>query len=446
MLLDWSHVECGATHSADDKRIGGVSLSADTGWLPMNLRRRLAGLWLRRLPDGAISGRLLWLAADRRVAGHRALWRFARPPRRSWLLWLLLQVLLGLRWLLWFSWRDSLVTVAELGVVVAAETGRGRVGQFAWLLGEALMHGLPSWWLYAHRFYLPERRRQMWDYVFDHELLAFHRCINAGQGDVDADIALLRDKLALAGRAVALGLPAVATLAVIGSREGPELSRWAGRRLFCKPRHGARAAGAFELDLTSGSLRLRMLGGAWLGGADALAALDGMPRDDDWLLQPVLSSHPRWTALTGSDFVVVLRLITWRDAPGEPAWGRWAMLSLPVLHGDGTVFFDLPVVDGVVGQSPPEPEPPARAAARRQLSERASGVAVPDWQAALRLAGGAHDALCPTLRSVAWDIAMTTDGPVLLEGNAYWAIDPVQGLFGGLLPVLEKLATTAKRS
>ncbi|MGH6892128.1 MAG: sugar-transfer associated ATP-grasp domain-containing protein, partial [Dongiaceae bacterium] len=50
---------------------------------------------------------------------------------------------------------------------------------------------------------------------------------------------------------------------------------------------------------------------------------------------------------------------------------------------------------------------------------------VPNWQEIKSVALAAHNA-CPDRLLVGWDIALTPDGAVLLEGNAYPDVDFLQ--------------------
>lgn len=51
-----------------------------------------------------------------------------------------------------------------------------------------------------------------------------------------------------------------------------------------------------------------------------------------------------------------------------------------------------------------------------------SGFQLPYWRDAFDLARKAHQ-MFPAMHFIGWDIAITDDGPVLVEGNAYWDAD-----------------------
>jgi hypothetical protein len=60
------------------------------------------------------------------------------------------------------------------------------------------------------------------------------------------------------------------------------------------------------------------------------------------------------------------------------------------------------------------------------------GVAVPLWREARALAERASRLFLP-MRTIGWDVAVTPDGPVLIEGNARWDPPPVGSISGALL-------------
>jgi hypothetical protein len=66
-----------------------------------------------------------------------------------------------------------------------------------------------------------------------------------------------------------------------------------------------------------------------------------------------------------------------------------------------------------------------------------SGFQIPDWPAVMALAERAARTFFP-LRTVGWDIALTTDGPALIEGNPFW--DPSNDLIIGPQPSPSSLA------
>lgn len=59
------------------------------------------------------------------------------------------------------------------------------------------------------------------------------------------------------------------------------------------------------------------------------------------------------------------------------------------------------------------------------------GFVIPYFHEAVRLAKEAHRQL-PRIHSIGWDIAITPEGPVFIEGNDNWEIKSMQASYGGL--------------
>ncbi|MFO7956940.1 MAG: sugar-transfer associated ATP-grasp domain-containing protein, partial [Candidatus Brocadiia bacterium] len=67
--------------------------------------------------------------------------------------------------------------------------------------------------------------------------------------------------------------------------------------------------------------------------------------------------------------------------------------------------------------------------------ERFAGVHVPCWEQAVEVALKAAECF-PWVRAVGWDIAVTPDGPFIVEGNWAWGhtgaqVGPARGLYHG---------------
>lgn len=59
------------------------------------------------------------------------------------------------------------------------------------------------------------------------------------------------------------------------------------------------------------------------------------------------------------------------------------------------------------------------------------GFAIPYFKQAVELCMAAHSKLY-RIHSIGWDVAITQEGPVLIEGNSLWEISLLQATSGGL--------------
>lgn len=431
-------------------------------------------LLLRRLPHGLLGWRYLWPGRDGRIRVHRRLWwdngsYWPRP------LWLLVQVWLWLRWVLWFAWRATWRAVRRLGPELAARDGLPLSRQAWRVLRLALGWCIPPGDSYG--FGLVSQPAHALDHVYDQELPAYHRwrssrvrtayptprsaacapgvtfTVKSNQSPTANASARLQDKLALAAELTTLGIPLVPTLAVV-ARSAPVLTltaqlaalQPAPPRLFCKMRSGNQGRGAFTVWPTPAGLAGCGFDGQRLDDTAAVEAAWRRLLDlDAALIQPCLANHPRLAAWAGGDALdddsrqdaITIRYISqWWD--GQPR-ALSAVLEVPRGRDADTrrPGYCLLPIDPATGQLRPWPHPQRLPAAARQALERlwtriGEDRTLPDWPA---LVAASHQAqTCfPMVWAIAWDWVLTPDGPVLLEGNRGWGVAVPQQLLGGLL-------------
>ncbi|MGH7523170.1 MAG: sugar-transfer associated ATP-grasp domain-containing protein [Gemmatimonadales bacterium] len=164
--------------------------------------------------------------------------------------------------------------------------------------------------------------------------------------------------------------------------------------------------------------------------------IDRMAIGEPWLVQARVTAHPVLAALAQCDYTVTLRLVTCRRT-NDRILLLPATLKLPSIatgvdnFGRGNVAIAVSE-EGVMGQGalgvdgPPIDKHPV-------TGVRFHGQRVPDWDDAVALVTRGQ-LLIGELRSIGWDIAMTPQGPMILEGNVWWGADVLQqpGLRGVL--------------
>src|SRR5262249_5928536 len=82
-------------------------------------------------------------------------------------------------------------------------------------------------------------------------------------------------------------------------------------------------------------------------------------------------------------------------------------------RGNGTQQWPCSIVDVATGITE-----------ARNLNRR---YVLPDWEAGVRMALRAHS-LCTNFVFVGWDIALTSEGPMILEGNKNWSAGDFQSV------------------
>ena len=181
------------------------------------------------------------------------------------------------------------------------------------------------------------------------------------------------------------------------------------------------------------------------------ALYDELGREESWLIEEVLQQHPD-NAKVYPNAINCLRIITVVDKKGEPHvifatqkyglngrvvdnYGFGTRVDLetgkicsPGVSGDGSM--------GIVYDEHP------------MTHVKLVGYQVPMFKEACELAKAASKVV-PQVRYVGWDIAITPDGPAVVEGNNYcahdfWQLPAQTPEKTGILPVFEAIEPDLK--
>jgi putative polysaccharide biosynthesis protein len=149
-----------------------------------------------------------------------------------------------------------------------------------------------------------------------------------------------------------------------------------------------------------------------------------------FVVQERLRNHPDLVALTGSEGLQTLRLVMLVDGRGKP---RLLTAKLKIITGsalvdniayglNGNASTELALGEGRLAPAlvPSADETLPRALTHHPVTgAELAGFTMPLWEETRALAERAALAFLP-LRSFGWDVAVTPDGPVLIEANALW--------------------------
>lgn len=388
----------------------------------------------RRLPHGLLGPALFWPDGDARRRLHRRLWWDA-PRRLPRPLWLLGEILLWLRWVCYYAWRQSWRVLHNRGPAVSAEEGLSLPLQGRRLLALSLGWGIPPADVYRFRLY--RKPAVAPDYIYDLELVAYHRLRSPGPAAAQAR-QCLQDKPRSATALAALGVPVAQTLDCV-ARDSPGTLApllGEGQYWFCKTRSGHAGLGAFTVRRTQEGLRGQGFQGRRLDSTEAVEqAWRELLALDDALIQPRLDNHPLLQPLSASDDAITLRLIT--HGPDAALPPSYAALEIPAPRSSETSppgYVILPL-DPRSGRLLPLDPLALPEAVRRSQAEVCARLPpdfqLPCWEELLRFSCLAHG-LWPGLWGIAWDWVITAQGPVLLEGNSGFGLATPQLVGGGL--------------
>jgi hypothetical protein len=392
----------------------------------------------RALPHGVVSWRYLLPNPPPKVRIHRQLWLRGRDHRIPLPLFFFIELLLWLRWVSFASWRRSWRVVKHRSAEIGEREGTGKFILLLRVLTMSLCHCIPPAEIFAFGLYRRTSKQDVWDFVFPHEVSAFHRWRDVRPGESAAALALVQDKSGLAEFLADHGIPMAPVLGVIprGAPFNPATHLQSSPRLFCKPRHGSASRDAFVIERRDDG-ETPAIFEVYNGMKVQPSSLDSVQKaigKDDFLVQPLMDNHPLFAPLVRLEDAVTLRIIT-EQHPDLGARCYSAVLEIPIQEDDGNKCHTILPIDPSSGQIRPFPEQllPTQAKARHDaLFTRLNDRAVPFWDEIKSSAMTAHRQL-PELYAIAWDYIITPTGPCMLEGNSGWATTTPQLLLGGLL-------------
>ena len=279
---------------------------------------------------------------------------------------------------------------------------------------------------YKHELYRPQNWQRRDRYLFEDEIGVLLHYLNARVSGEEC--AVLGDKIRFADRIRKAALPGVDTL--VQMEQGRPLEPYGecppNVDLFSKP---VRSWGG------DGGYRWRRLKDGLFAAPDGRAVdyqgvidhLREPSKDGGRVLQACLENHHALKPVSGKG-LSTLRIVTIRPPDEDPVIAA-AAYRMP--QGDSVA--DNFAVGGLA--APVELDTGRLGASRRKAGgefdrhpstgTRIEGLILPYWEEACRLALAAHREFARQV-SVGWDIVITPDGVVLLEGNAVWGVDIIQ--------------------
>ena len=282
---------------------------------------------------------------------------------------------------------------------------------------------------YKFSYFLSGNWKRRTEYIHHEEIVLLLDKLNAAVSSKDSED--LDDKRRFTARIEKANLPGIP---IVGSFEHGTTLLEIGKDvsgkgdLFSKPVDRWCGEGAFR----------------WAAEADDYAGPDGahktLPQLAEALrsaskdgfsiiLQKCLTNHPALMPISGKG-LSTCRIVTIKY-PGTSPQPALAAYRMP--HGEliadnfaaGGLAAPVDLASGALGVARQKLKPFVPVKTHPDSGHLIEGTTVPFWKAALDLAVNAHGEF-REMPSVGWDIAITEDGPVLVEGNAVWCVDLAQ--------------------
>lgn len=311
------------------------------------------------------------------------------------------------------------------GRQVAAARGLSRRAQLRTMLRLALRYNCPPGNYYKFRLYDEAPDERCLQYLHNQQVVNLLRALNAA-----SEVKHYDHKVLFAETAARHGLRAASP--IVEFRSGRPRVWWRHPHrlpetdLVAKLADGVCGIG-FECWDYVGSGHWQR-GTQRLGEADLLRHCAEKAPWSDVLLQERLANHPALTRLAGRGLATIrmvtcsrvgeppdLFMATFRMPTGDSRVDNFAAggLAAPVHLATGRL--GVAVRKSGVSDTPTHPD----------TGGRIEGTALPCWNEARELVTQAHGRF-GDLRFVGWDVAITADGPVLIEANPYWCGELLQ--------------------
>lgn len=358
-----------------------------------------------------------------------------------------MEMFLWLRWVLFSCWWRTLSSVSQMGPAIHKREGIRISTQFVRVLFISLFHCVPPSEVYAFSLYRSGKQPRVWDYVFSHEQTAFHQWCDGNHGQNGLSLSILGDKYRTAEILNGCGVPMAPVLEIVRPDEEFNPSPWLRKhpRLFLKPNHGTAGRGCFVVERNghdSGFNVFDTQKGMVTSRSTWSCLRENLSREP-YMVQPLLANHPDLAVLGKTEDAITVRIIT-EAIKGDVVACYAAMLEIPVslntfisgkLPKGGHRFHVIVPIDVENGKTmklDANQLPILALEEYKELYKNTENREVPSWNRLKRSAVNAHSRF-RDIYAIAWDYVITTDGPLLLEGNPGWATLMPQIIHGGLL-------------
>lgn len=199
--------------------------------------------------------------------------------------------------------------------------------------------------------------------------------------------------------------------------------------IVVKPSAGVHGHGVRVLRRDGGRLRDVGVRGGEVTPADLYDAMTGDPQFPVWVLQERVRNAPEVARLGSADILQTARIVTAVHPDGTVSVVQ-CLLKLAAGVGAIDNYRGGATGNGIVAVAPDGSLGPVRSLSPDgrghrttpdlpATGQRVQGAVLPRWDEALELARRAAELFLPA-RSIGWDIALTPDGPMIIEGNMWW--------------------------
>jgi hypothetical protein len=276
----------------------------------------------------------------------------------------------------------------------------------------ALRHSIPPLEYELYRFYEPAQRKHLHEYVYWNDLPGL-AVLNARLGADNRDV---QDKDRFAQICAMNGIPHVQTLAVFeGGRQVDPATPFVPdvRQIWAK---------ALRLKGGAGGAKWVKDGNVYCdahGRRVSTVSLAGEFCKQDCVVQPFVENHPDIAQVTNGA-LASLRIVTGLNERAEAEFVA-SLIALP--HGacETSVAGIVCSIERETGRVRHAAFPDGRRVeCHPDTGLPIVGIDLPFWRQCVDLVRRSHAAAFPHFAFLGWDVALTREGPILLETNSGW--------------------------
>jgi len=263
-------------------------------------------------------------------------------------------------------------------------------------------------------------------YVQDHEIMALLDQVNSTK-----DIDIFESKMAFFRKCRQFGLKTLSIIAYLHRGEVAVLDRSDCHcyDLFAKPEYGKCGNGALVFEY-SASGQYRSGEGSLLTKDELIDFLAGRSWETPYLLQKRVFNHPSIARLsTGA--LCTCRVVTYRTIDGSVGHLPCSIFKMSTgrrctdnFHTEGMAV-PIDPETGVLGKGIIKADATRRLDTHPDTQMGVSGFQLPFWTETLALCLEAHR-IFNDYAFIGWDVAITDEGPALVEGNLFWGVEAMQ--------------------
>ncbi|OGW55645.1 MAG: hypothetical protein A2Y81_01085 [Nitrospirae bacterium RBG_13_43_8] len=324
-----------------------------------------------------------------------------------------------------FAWKRT----RQYGPKVKEKTGIAMGRQVLDQIYFAIRHFIPPRAYYFYNLYEAANHDIASLYVHEHEIVSLMRFLNATH-----QVRILDDKRSFFRECTRLGFQ---TIPIVAEFEDGKLKTYIDSAnnilpktdLFAKPALGKCGKGIESYGYDRETDRYCCNDGTLITRDQLLRRLSQCSKRSPYIIQERIFNHPEISELF-SEALCTIRVVTGRapSGPAEPLVSTFKMPTNNCINDNfaaGGIAVAVEKTTGVLGKGITRDIAAERVSRHPDTGHTFSGFRIPYWHQIIQLCLRIHDAF-PDFSFVGWDVAVTKDGPVLVEANPDWGVEGIQ--------------------